>query len=254
MDERASEGCRAARRHDALHHAGDAVWPCASAASGASVRPRARTTVSPIGRMGSSVEDGWRESSRRLGDRQVGQAPARRRTGTSSKTRSPPTPPPRLAAGAGAPGRTLKGHAAARTRSGRRERCREVKVSVWRHDLISLAQRLPTPPAASHATACAPIRCPSRSSASAPWPSCRRSRATRARRERVSWRSKPSSRRLTPPIRGEDLADRHPQRTFARSARTCSTCSRAATASHATAHTSASSRLLKNPTFDAGHE
>jgi hypothetical protein len=32
----------------------------------------------------------------------------------------------------------------------------------------------PTPPASSHATACAPIRCRSRSSPSAPCPSCRR--------------------------------------------------------------------------------
>src|SRR5207244_7190200 len=35
---------------------------CASTASGASARPSARTTASPIIRMGTSVEDGWRES------------------------------------------------------------------------------------------------------------------------------------------------------------------------------------------------
>jgi hypothetical protein len=39
----------------------------------------------------------------------------------------------------------------------------------------------PTPPAASRATACAPTRCRSRSWASAPYRSCRRSRASRAR-------------------------------------------------------------------------
>jgi hypothetical protein len=35
-----------------------------SAASGATKRPRARTTTCPINRMATSVEDGWRESSR----------------------------------------------------------------------------------------------------------------------------------------------------------------------------------------------
>src|SRR5713101_8395649 len=41
---------------------GSFVGGCAPAASGASIRPIART--SPISRMGTSVEDGWWESSR----------------------------------------------------------------------------------------------------------------------------------------------------------------------------------------------
>src|SRR5262249_9779282 len=46
----------------------------------------------------------------------------------------------------------------------------------------SVVQTPPTPPAASRATACAPTRCRSRPSASAPCPLCRRSRASRGRR------------------------------------------------------------------------
>src|SRR5262249_38081650 len=64
----------------------------------------------------------------------------------------------------------------------------------------------PTPPAVSRATASAPTRCRSRSSASAPCPSCRTSHASRARRTESTGGRNPdgASLRRRGPIPGQE--------------------------------------------------